>query len=328
MASFKAYCERSGVTFDEYWRKDSRAELYHFIGKDIVYFHALFWPAMLTGAGFRTPTAIIAHGNHTEHGHKKTKSRRPYNTAPSSHENRDYSRAERDIMALADRANQYIDEKKPWIIAKDADRAEELQAVCSLGLNLFRVLMSYLKPILPRTAALAEVFLQAGELAWDSPQAPLLSHRFAPYQPLMTRVEAPQVQALLEASKENLRPSPPVALATASDPIQPTIGYDDFAKVDLRIARILTAEPVAEADKLLRLTVDLGNEQRTVFAGIKSAYAPEQLVGKLTVIVANLAPRKMRFGTSEAMVLAAGPGGKELWLLEPHSGAQPGMRLK
>jgi len=413
MASFKAYCERSGLSFDDYWRKDSSTELYHFIGKDIVYFHALFWPAMLTGAGFRTPTAIFAHGFLTVNGQKMSKSRgtfirarsyldhlnpeslryyfaaklssgvddldlnlddfaqrvnadvvgkvvniasrcagfitkrfegrlaaaladadlyREFITAgdgiASSYENRDYGRAVRDIMALADRANQYIDEKKPWIIAKDADRAEELQAVCSLGLNLFRVLMSYLKPILPRTAALAEVFLQAGELAWDSPQAPLLSHRIALYQPLMTRVEAPQVQALLEASKENLRPSPPVALATASDPIQPTIGYDDFAKVDLRIARILTAEPVAEADKLLRLTVDLGNEQRTVFAGIKSAYAPEQLVGKLTVIVANLAPRKMRFGTSEAMVLAAGPGGKELWLLEPHSGAQPGMRLK
>ena len=413
MASFKAYCERSGLSFDDYWREDSSAELYHFIGKDIVYFHALFWPAMLTGAGFRTPTAIFAHGFLTVNGQKMSKSRGTFIKArsyldhlnpeslryyfaaklssgvddldlnlddfaqrvnadlvgkvvniasrcagfitkrfegrlaaaladadlhqefiaagdgiASSYENRDYSRAVRDIMALADRANQYIDEKKPWIIAKDADRAEELQAVCSMGLNLFRVLMSYLKPVLPRTAALAEVFLQAGELVWDSPRAPLLSHRIAPYQPLMTRVEAPQVQALLEASKENLQPNPPPAIATASDPIQPTIGYDDFAKVDLRIARILAAEPVAEADKLLRLTVDLGNEQRTVFAGIKSAYAPEQLVGKLTVIVANLAPRKMRFGTSEAMVLAAGPGGKELWLLEPHSGAQPGMRLK
>ena len=413
MASFKAYCERSGLSFDDYWREDSSAELYHFIGKDIVYFHALFWPAMLTGAGFRTPTAIFAHGFLTVNGQKMSKSRGTFIKArsyldhlnpeslryyfaaklssgvddldlnlddfaqrvnadlvgkvvniasrcagfitkrfegrlaaaladadlyrefiaagdgiASSYENRDYSRAVRDIMALADRANQYIDEKKPWIIAKDADRAEELQAVCSMGLNLFRVLMSYLKPVLPRTAALAEEFLQAGELAWDSPRAALLSHRIAPYQPLMTRIEASQVQALLEASKENLQPNPPLASATASDPIQPTIGYDDFAKVDLRIARILTAEPVAEADKLLRLTVDLGNEQRTVFAGIKSAYTPEQLVGKLTVIVANLAPRKMRFGTSEAMVLAAGPGGKELWLLEPHSGAQPGMRLK
>src|SRR3569833_4499140 len=414
MASFKAYCERSGLSFDDYWREDSSAaELYHFIGKDIVYFHVLFWPAMLTGAGFRTPTAIFAHGFLTVNGQKMSKSRgtfikarsyldhlnpeslryyfaaklssgvddldlnlddfaqrvnadavgkvvniasrcagfitkrfegrlaaaladadlyREFITAgdgiASSYENRDYGRAVRDIMALADRANQNIDEKKSWIIAKDADRADELQAVCSMGLNLFRVLMSYLKPILPRTAALAEEFLQAGELAWDSSRAALLSHRIALYQPLMTRIEASQVEALLEASKENLQPNPPLANATASDPIQPTIGYGDFAKVDLRIARMLAAEPVAEADKLLRLTVALGNAQRTVFAGIKSAYAPEQLVGKLTVIVANLAPRKMRFGTSEAMVLAAGPGGKELWLLEPHSGAQPGMRLK
>lgn len=414
MASFKAYCERSGLSFDAYWKKDSHAELYHFIGKDIVYFHALFWPAMLAGAGFRTPTAIFAHGFLTVNGQKMSKSRGTFIKArtyldhlnpeflryyfaaklgggvddldlnlddfaqrvnadlvgkvvniasrcagfitkrfdgqlaaaladaalyqafveagdaiAASYEARDYSRAVRDIMALADRANQYIDERKPWIIAKDAARDQELQAVCSLGLNLFRVLMSYLKPVLPRTAARAETFLQAGELDWRSVQTPLLSRTIAPYQALMTRVEPAQVHAMLEASKEHLQAAAaPKPTSPVLDPIQPVIGYDEFAKVDLRIARIVGAEPVAEADKLLRLTVDLGGEQRTVFAGIKSAYTAEQLVGKLTVIVANLAPRKMRFGTSEAMVLAAGPGGKELWLLEPHEGAQPGMRLK
>jgi len=412
MASFKAYCERSGVSFDEYWRKDSRAELYHFIGKDIVYFHALFWPAMLEGAGFRTPTAIFAHGFLTVNGQKMSKSRgtfikaRSYldhlnpeylryyfaaklssgiddldlnlddftqrvnadlvgkvvniasrcagfidkrcegclaaeladpelyrdfvaagETIAAHYEARNYSHAVREIMALADRANQYIDEKKPWLIAKEARRDAELHAVCSMGIHLFRVLTTYLKPVLPRTAAQAELFLQ-DTLDWNSPRTPLLSHRIAPYQPLMTRVDPVLVQAMVEASKENLPAAAAEKGPLVQDPISAIVSYDDFAKVDLRLARIVSAEPVAEADKLLRLTVDLGGEQRTVFAGIKSAYAPEQLVGKLTVIVANLAPRKMRFGTSEAMVLAAGPGGKELWLLEPHAGAQPGMRLK
>ncbi|MEK7322443.1 MAG: methionine--tRNA ligase [Pseudomonadota bacterium] len=416
MASFKAYCARSGLSFDAYWQKDSGAELYHFIGKDIVYFHALFWPAMLEGADFRTPTAIFAHGFLTVNGQKMSKSRGTFIKARSyldhlnpeylryyfaaklsggvddldlnlddfaqrvnadlvgkvvniasrcagfiskrfegrlaaecpdqvlyqefvnagesiaaGFENRDYSRAVREIMALADRANQYIDEKKPWQIAKDPEREQELHAVCSLGVNLFRVLITYLKPVLPRTAALAESFLQGGELRWDSPRTPLLAHAIAPYQALMTRVESTQVHAMLDASKENLQttaPAVPVSGPLAQDPIQALISYDDFAKIDLRIARIVAAEAVPEADKLLRLTVDLGGERRNVFAGIKSAYSAEQLIGKLTVVVANLAPRKMRFGVSEGMVLAAGPGGKELWLLEPHAGAQPGLRLK
>ncbi len=416
MASFKAYCARSGLSFDAYWQKDSGAELYHFIGKDIVYFHALFWPAMLEGAGFRTPTAIFAHGFLTVNGQKMSKSRGTFIKARSyldhlnpeylryyfaaklsggvddldlnlddfaqrvnadlvgkvvniasrcagfiskrfegrlaaecpdqilyqefvnagesiaaGFENRDYSRAVREIMALADRANQYIDEKKPWQIAKDPEREQELHAVCSLGVNLFRVLITYLKPVLPRTAALAESFLQGGELHWDSPRTPLLAHTIAPYQALMTRVESTQVNAMLDASKENLQTTAPAVPASgplAQDPIQAIISYDDFAKIDLRIARIVAAEAVPEADKLLRLTVDLGGERRNVFAGIKSAYSAEQLVGKLTVVVANLAPRKMRFGVSEGMVLAAGPGGKELWLLEPDAGAQPGLRLK
>ncbi len=416
MASFKAYCERSGLSFDAYWQEDSSAELYHFIGKDIVYFHALFWPAMLEGAGFRTPTAIFAHGFLTVNGQKMSKSRGTFIKARSyldhlnpeylryyfaaklsggvddldlnlddfaqrvnadlvgkvvniasrcagfitkrfegrlaaecpdadlyqefvaagesiaaGFENRDYSRAVREIMALADRANQYIDEKKPWQIAKEPGREQELHAVCSLGVNLFRVLITYLKPVLPRTTALAETFLQDDELRWDSPQTPLLAHTIAPYQALMTRVEPNQVQAMLDASRDNLQATSPAASTTGplvQDPIQAVISYDDFAKIDLRIARIVAAEAVPEADKLLRLTVDLGGEQRNVFAGIKSAYSAEQLVGKLTVVVANLAPRKMRFGVSEGMVLAAGPGGKELWLLEPDVGAQPGLRLK
>ena len=419
MASFRNLCDKQGIDFDAFWAADSEAELYHFIGKDIVYFHALFWPALLAGAGFRMPSAVWAHGFLTVDGAKMSKSRgtfikartylehlnpeylRYYFAAKLSsrvddidlnledfaqrvnsdlvgkvvniasrcagfihkrfegrlsaacsepdlyaefvaagesiaahYEAREYGRAVREIMALSDRANQYIDERKPWVIAKEAGREAELQAICSTGLNLFRVLVGYLKPILPRLAAQAEDFLQIEPMQWDTQAEPLTDHRIAKFKPLMTRVEKDRIDAMIEDSKEDLQAEAAVSAPPAADsplakePIAETIAFDDFAKVDLRIARILRAEQVEGADKLLRLTLDLGGETRNVFAGIKSAYRPEDLEGRLTVMVANLAPRKMRFGVSEGMVLAAGPGGSELYLLSPDEGAQPGMRVK
>lgn len=418
MASFKHLCQRNALVFDDYWRKDSKAELYHFIGKDILYFHALFWPAMLEGAGYRTPSAIFCHGFLTVNGQKMSKSRGTFITARSylehlnpeylryyfaaklgkgiddldlnlddfssrinsdlvgkvvniasrcagfiqqrfagmlslqlgetplidkfiaqadliatHYEARDYSKAMREIMLLADAANQYIDEKKPWIIAKDVTRNSELQEVCSTALHLFRILVIYLKPVLPLMAAKVESFLNIKPLTWHDLSGTLSGHTIHTFTPLMTRVEPDKIDALLKASQETSTPNIPAPAAPASgpltdDPLRAQISYDDFAKVDLRIARIVKAEPVAGADKLLRLTLDLGGETRNVFAGIKSAYSAEQLEGQLTVVVANLAPRQMRFGLSEGMVLAAGPGGKELWLLHPDAGAQAGMRVK
>jgi methionyl-tRNA synthetase len=417
MASFKNLCDRSDdLDFDDYWSPGSQAELYHFIGKDIIYFHALFWPAMLHGADYRTPTAVFSHGFLTVDGQKMSKSRGTFIKARSylDHlnpeylryyfaaklgsgiedidlnlddfvarvnsdlvgkvvniasrcagfilkrfdnrlaaelaepalfddfvatgdaiaelfEQREYSRAVREIMTLADRANQYIDEKKPWVIAKAEGADQELHQVCTMGLNLFRLLIGYLRPILPATAEQAETFLQIEPLTWSDLVSPLLDHDIARFKPLMTRVEQAQVDAMVEDSKESLETpatSPAPSGPLASDPIGDTIDYPAFAAVDLRVARIVGAAHVEGADKLLQLTLDLGGETRNVFAGIKSAYTPEQLEGRLTVMVSNLAPRKMRFGLSEGMVLAAGPGGKELFLLSPDSGAVPGMRIK
>jgi methionyl-tRNA synthetase len=246
-------------------------------------------------------------------------------------------------MRLADIANRYIDDKKPWVLAKSLNSQTETSEVCSLGLNLFRLLMTYLKPILPILAEKAEHFLNV-ELRWDDRETPLTAHAIQPFQPLLHRIELKEVIAMSEASKADLSENtstPTTILETTStietiiktnplsaDPIRETISIDDFAKIDLRIARILNVAPVEEAQKLLKLTVDIGGETRQVFAGIKEAYEPEALIGKLTVVVANLAPRKMRFGISEGMVLAAGPGGRDLWILEPHIGAEPGMRVK
>jgi methionyl-tRNA synthetase len=251
------------------------------------------------------------------------------------YEQREYAKAVREIMALADRANQYIDDRKPWVVAKEEGKDEELQAICSIGINLFRILIGYLRPILPGTAEMAETFLQIGPLTWEQLATPLTGHTIGKFKPLMTRVDPKQIEAMLEHSKEDLaaqtqaQPAKPAADSPlARDPIAETIQFDDFARLDLRIARIIRAEHVEGADKLLQLTLDLGGETRNVFAGIKSAYAPEDLEGKLTVMVANLAPRKMRFGVSEGMVLAAGPGGKDLFILNPDEGAQPGMRVK
>ena len=234
-------------------------------------------------------------------------------------------------MALADRANQYIDEQKPWVLAKQAGEEQAVQAICSIGLNLFRVLVTYLTPVLPAMARQVEAFLAIPPLTWDAVSTPLAGHAIKPFIPLITRVEQEKVDAMLEDSKHSLgtsEPAPPPRAACKQDPIAETISYDDFAKIDLRIARIVKAEAVEGADKLLRLELGLGGETRHVFAGIRSAYAPEELEGRLTVMVANLAPRKMRFGVSEGMVLAAGPGGSDLWILQPDAGAQPGMRVK
>jgi methionyl-tRNA synthetase len=423
MASFLHLCERTpGLDFEEFWAADSKAELYNFIGKDIIYFHALFWPAMLHGAGFRTPSAVYSHGFLTVDGQKMSKSRGTFIKAATyrehlnpealryyfaaklgsgvddidlnledfaarvnsdlvgkvvniasrcagfikkrfggrlsaalsepalfqefvdagtgiaeNYEKREFSRAVRDIMALADKANQYIDTAQPWVVAKEEGRDEELQAICSMGLNLFRLLIGYLRPILPATAEKSEAFLQAQPLTWEALSQPLLDHEVAKFKPLMTRIEASAIEAVVEASREDLKTQPGAAREyhehvveghLSKDPIADTIDYADFAKVDLRIARIAKAEHVDGADKLLRLTLDLGGETRNVFAGIKSAYQPADLEGKLTVMVANLAPRKMRFGVSEGMVLAAGPGGRDLFVLHPDAGAEPGMKVK
>ncbi|OOZ43785.1 methionine--tRNA ligase [Solemya velum gill symbiont] len=418
LASFRNLCDKTdGLEFENYWNTDSDAEVYHFIGKDIVYFHCLFFPAMLDGAGFRKPTAVFAHGFLTVDGQKMSKSRgtfikastylehlnpeylRYYFTAKlgagvddidlnledfaqrvnsdlvgkfvniasrfagfinkrfdgklaaelndmalfdsfsnagdsiaAAYEGREYSRAVREIMALADKANQYVDEQKPWIVAKEEGKDEELHQICSMGINLFRLLAIYLKPILPKTVEAAEEFLKVEALTWEDAASPLLDHDISKFKALMTRVESKQIEAMVEGSKEDLAPSAKQVKqekpATDMEAIAPTIEFDDFAKLDLRIARIAKAEHVEGADKLLQLTLDLGGETRNVFAGIKSAYDPSDLEGKLTVMVANLAPRKMRFGLSEGMVLAAGPGGDELYILNPDEGAKPGMRVK
>ncbi|GGC01198.1 methionine--tRNA ligase [Marinobacterium zhoushanense] len=419
MASFKNWCDKNGVNFDEYFEQGSDAELYHFIGKDIAYFHTLFWPAMLHGAKFRTPTGVFCHGFLTVNGQKMSKSRgtfimaetylnhlRPeylryyfaaklgsgiddidlslddfrlrvnadlvnkvvniasrcagfiqkkfdgmldseltsaalYHEAVAAgrsiaeaYEKREYARAMREIMQIADKANQYIDTAEPWVLAKDENRATEVQACCTLGINLFRVIVSYLAPVLPQVAEDAAAFLNIDGFAWSEVEKPLLNHKINKFKPLMQRVEPEAIEKVIEDSKQNLQataaaaPAPTDKAAGKMEPIADTIEFADFAKVDLRVVRIAKAEHVDGADKLLRLTLDLGGETRNVFAGIKSAYKPEDLEGKLTVMVANLAPRKMKFGVSEGMVLAAGPGGQDLWILEPHTGAQPGMRIK
>jgi methionyl-tRNA synthetase len=423
MASFKNLCDRTpGLDFDHFWKPDSTAELYNFIGKDIVYFHALFWPAMLHGAGFRPPTAVLTHGFLTVDGQKMSKSRGTFIRARTyldhlnpeylryyfaaklgpgvedidlnledftlrvnadlvgkvvnigsrcagfitkrsagclsdhlmdpglfdefvaagasiaeAYEGREFSRSSREIMALADRANQWIDEKAPWVVAKARDREAELQAICSQGLNLFRLLIGYLRPVLPGTAEAAEAFLRIRALTWSDLSRPLLGHVISEFKPLMTRVDPRQIEAMLQESKEDLasrdvKKTKPHEIHTEGhltrDPIADPIEFGDFAKVDLRVARILEASAVAGSDKLIRFQLDLGGETRTVFAGIRSAYDPKDLEGRLVIMVANLAPRKMRFGLSEGMILAAGPGGQNIFLLAPDAGAEPGMKVK
>ena len=422
MGSFKNLCDkRDDLNFDDFWSLDSTAEVYHFIGKDIVYFHSLFWPAMLEGAGIRKPTSVYAHGYVTVNGSKMSKSKgtfikartyldnldpeylRYYYAAKLNsriddldlnledfaqrvnsdlvgklvnlasrtagfiskrfdgklakvtdssltdiflakseviaelYETREFGKAMREIMALADIANAYVADAAPWQLVKQDDKQDEAHQVCSNALNLFRILVTYLKPVLPKLAENVEGFLQL-TLTWDNLSQDLAGHEIATFKALMQRIEPKSIEAIIDASKENLQATNTDAPKTEAptqavnqlelDPISPEISFEDFAKIDLRIARISKAEHIEKANKLLRLELDLGGETKQVFAGIKSAYAPEDLVGKLTVMVANLAPRTMKFGDSEGMVLAAGPGGKDLFILEPHEGAQPGMRVK
>lgn len=248
----------------------------------------------------------------------------------NAYENREFNKAMREIMALADTVNQFIDEQEPWVRIKDENMQHDVQQTCSVGINAFRQIIILLKPVLPKLATEAETFLNVSNLNWPDIKDNLTDHKINKFKPLMTRVEQDKIDAMIEASKEDVKQEPKVVQVQSHDiaPIAPEISFDDFAKLDLRIARIVAAQAVPKADKLLQLTLDIGNEQRNVFAGIKSAYSPEQLEGKLTVMVANLAPRKMRFGMSEGMVLAAGPGGDELYVLNPDDGAKPGMRVK
>ncbi len=426
MASFRKLCDsRKDLDFDNYWLPGTGTELYHFIGKDIINFHALFWPAMLETAGYKKPDLISVNGFLTVNGQKMSKSRGTFimadtylqhlnpeylryyfaaklgstpedldlnlddfaqrvnadvvgkvvNLASRSagfisknfdgnlgdtlevpellkefaaageeiatlYENREFAKAVRIIMALADKANQYIAEKQPWVLAKSNPQDPAVQAICATGINLFRILIVYLKPILPEIAVNVENFLAVAPLTWQDSQTLLTNHKIGKFQPLMTRVEADKVEQMVEASKESLvteksDTSQGAAAADtplARDPVSAEIEFPDFAKVDLRIVKIINAEHVEGADKLLKLTLSLGKGAdgsevtRTVFSGIKAAYAPDKLVGQLTVLVANLKPRQMKFGLSEGMILASGEG-SQVYLLEPHAGAEPGTRV-
>lgn len=422
MASFKNLCSRrSDLDFEAFWGRHSEAELYHFVGKDIAYFHTLFWPAMLYASGFRGPTAVFCHGFLTINGEKMSKSRGTFvkartflehlepeylryyfaaklgagiddidlnlddfvarvnadlvgkvvniaarcagfisrnfagqlasqlpepelfedfvsagETIAEYYERREFAKATREVMALADRANQFIDYAKPWVRIKEPDRASEVQGVCTQGLNLFRMLVLYLKPVLPVLASKVDDFLRVTTRTWKDVKSPLLDQRINPFEPLARRVEPDSVHAMLTAAASSADQPSAVGGAppnegheiSVTEPLLPSITYEDFAKVDLRVVRITAAEYVEGADKLLRLVLDIGGESRTVLAGIRTAYNPQALVGRLTVMVANLLPRKMRFGVSEGMLLAAGPGGKDLWLLSTDAGAKPGMRVK
>ncbi len=417
LASFKKYCAENGLNFEDWWNKDSATEMYHFIGKDIVYFHSLFWPAMLSAADYRTPTAIFAHGFLTVDGKKMSKSRgtfikaRTYlqhlnpeylryyfaakltskiddidlnlndfmsrvnsdvvgktvniasrcagfvkkrfdnqlgeidndviapfieksDTIAGLYESREYGHAIREIMQLADIANEYIDEKAPWVVAKEEGKDAELHQIVSTGIQMYRLLIAYLKPVMPTLAQNSEAFLNVEAMTWNDTQSLLpVGHEINKFKALMTRVEQDKIDAMLEETKTELAKEQALKESTAPkkpsiEPIANEIEFDDFAKIDLRVVKIVNAERVEKAEKLLQLTLDIGDGTRNVFAGIKSAYEPEDLIGKMTVMVANLKPRKMRFGLSEGMVLAAGPGGSDLWILEPHQGAQPGMRVK
>ena len=426
MASFKKLCADSGLDFDEYWNKDSSTELYHFIGKDILYFHALFWPATLEFSGYRKPTKIFSHGFLTVNGEKMSKSRgtfitaRSYlehiknpeylryyyaaklnssmedidlslddfvarvnsdlvgkfiniasrtagfinkrfegklrsavnnsvvaelklsaNTIAEAYEAREYGRALREIMRLADSANGYVAEAAPWVMAKQEGQDSALQQACSDALEMFRLLTLYLKPVLPKLASDIEQFLNIAPLSWASVEDSLAdNHSINAYEHLIIRIDPKLIEALTEANKENLEATPQVAapvlekvvvkaLAESTLAEAEYISIDDFTKVDLRIAKIVHAEHVEGAEKLLKLTLDIGEAStRQVFAGIKSAYDPATLVGRLTVMVANLVPRKMKFGMSEGMVLAASDESGGPFILSPDTGAQLGMRVK
>ena len=437
IAATKAWCKKTGSDFDSWW-KTGPAEVHHFIGKDITYFHTLFWPAMLKTAGFKLPTFVHIHGFLTVAGEKMAKTKGTFvrgstylehldpaflryyyatklskglddldlnlkefeekvnsdlvgkvvNLASRSakfvqetglatvypedgglfaeaaaardeiaadYDAGDFSAAMRKIMALADKANRYIDEKSPWTLRKDPSKADEVRQVCTVALNLFRQLAVYLAPVLPRLANQAGELLQTPIRSWNDVATPLVGTGVSPFTHMLKRVDEKQVQAMIEASKEPEPGAAPVVPATGAasavtpgvstdvaatavvdgpeclvaEPLAGVIAIDDFLKVDLRVVRVLAAEPVEKSKKLIRLTVSLGGDvRRTIFAGIKTAYDPATLVGRLIVVCVNLAPREMKgVGVSEGMVLAAGPGDKEIFILSPDSGAKPGQRL-
>ena len=413
IASFKKYCEEHPeINFESFWEAGSKTELYHFVGKDVVYFHSLFWPAVLKSSGHRLPNAVHAHGFLTVNGKKMSKSRGTFinsktyvkhlqpeylryyfasklsdqiedldlnledfkakvnsdligkvvNIASRSsgfitkkfdgflskdiadnallqsfidagdsiadlYEKRLYAFAMKEIMRLADTANQYINDKAPWVLAKDADKQNEVQLICSLGINLFRLLMIYLQPVLPVLAKEVADFLNVETFTWQDSKQALTDHQIKTFKPLMKRIEQEQIDAMLEDAKEELQPETTATGQLADNPIKPEITIDDFMKLDLRVAKVVHADHVEGADKLLRLELDLGGEKRQVFAGIKSAYEPEDLIGKSVVMVANLKPRKMRFGMSEGMVIVAS-GTDGLFLVTPQEGAAPGTPVK
>ena len=415
MAAFKNLCDRTGLDFDAYFGQDSQAEMYHFIGKDILYFHALFWPATLAFAGYRAPTGVFAHGFLTVDGQKMSKSRGTFITAQSyldcglnpewmryyiaaklsskiedidlslddfvarvnsdlvgkfiniasraagfitkrfdgklaatlpensvltdmqaaalplaeAFEAREYAKALREVMVLADRVNAYVDANKPWELAKQEGQEARLHEVCTVLINAFRLLMTYLKPVLPKLAADVEGFLGIAPLTWQAADSLLLNHTIQPYQHLMTRIDPKQIEALIEANKESIEAVTDTA-APSTAPFADPITIDDFAKLDLRIATVLDCKLIEGSDKLLHFTVDLGSETRTIFSGIRAAYAdPAALIGRKVVVVANLAPRKMRFGVSQGMILCASGVSDDsgLFLLDADQGAAAGMRI-
>ena len=425
MASFKNFCDRNGIDFDEFFKADSTKELYHFIGKDILYFHSLFWPATLKGAGYRLPNGVFVHGYVTVNGAKMSKSKgtfiqastylkhlkpeclryyfaskltadavdldlslddfqakinsdivgkivnlasrcagfitkrfegklaaTPYDpelmekmaaiadTVKQGYASRNYSEAVRAIMGLADEANRYIDHQAPWVLAKEEGQEDKLQRVCTDGLNAFKAIITYLSPVLPEIYSKAQAFLN-DSLDFNQAATPLLDHSINKFTPMFTRIDPKDIEAMIEDSKQDLKaaqaaaPAAPAAAAAPaanaaaeSGPLESEITIDDFAKIDLRVATITKAEHVEGARKLLRLELDLGFEQRQVFAGIKAAYKePEKLVGRQVIVVANLKARQMKFGLSQGMVMAAGPGGEEVFLLSPDSGAKNGDRV-
>ena len=404
LASFLNFAEKNQIEYDSYFNSESEYELFHFIGKDIVYFHTLFWPAVLEGANIRKPTSVFAHGFLTINGKKMSKSRGTFINAKtylnlldpsfiryyyaaklgpsmedidlntgdfvarvnsdligkliniasrcsgfinkqfnnelsetlddfdlynqfieksediSNHfENREYSKAMREIMLLADSANRYIEEKKPWVMIKNTDQRDEVQKVCTQGINLFRILMIYLSPVIPKISDGVVELLNEKKWKWNDISQPLLGTKIKKFKPLLTRIENEKVEKMMVSSSDDNK---------NNSSNESNITIDDFLKIDLRVGLITQAEEIEEADKLLKLNIDLDGESRTIFAGIKSAYKTNELIGRQVVVAANLAPRKMRFGVSEGMVLAAGPGGEDIFLLSVDEGAKPGMKIK
>ena len=419
MASFKNFCDKTDYCFDDYWNEKSTNEVHHFIGKDIINFHTLFWPAMLSSANYRKPSAVHAHGFLTVNGTKMSKSRGTFINASTYlkhldaeylryylasklssgvddldlnledfvqkvnsdlvgklaniasrcagfihknfegklaenldtreiiddiqskqqdiaelYEKLDFSKAVRLIMASADLANKYINEKQPWIIAKENPLSKELQAVCSTGINAFRLLIIYIKPVLPALAKKAELFLQVDPLTWEDLDSSLTNHKIAKFNTMVNRVESAKVNIMVDEtkhaseSKQKVQKEP----KESEGNFEPEISVDDFLKIDLRVAQIISASEIQDADKLLKLVLDLGKDergvqiQRTVFSGIKSAYKPEEMIGMLTVVVANLRPRKMKFGVSNGMVLATQNDG-DIVILQPEKEVLPGAKI-